>query len=168
MLSQDHREALLQSFARGHEDVMETLRQIPNEVWEYRPGPHSWNIHQVLVHLADSEAKGYVRCRSIIAESGGRVMAYDQDRWAQYLNYEDQPIELVLELFRILRELNWRLISRLPDDVWQRYTHHSERGKITLDDWLVMYEQHVHLHIAQMKRNLQHWQKHAAQTPQHS
>ena len=35
--------------------------------------PDRWSIHEIILHLADSEATCYVRCRHFIAEPGSSV-----------------------------------------------------------------------------------------------
>jgi hypothetical protein len=37
-------------------------------------------------------------------------------------------------MFRLLREANLRMLSRLTDDEWQRSGIHAERGRITVRD----------------------------------
>ena len=42
---------------------MGALTQFPREMRQWKPAPDQWSIHEVIVHLADSEANGYARCR---------------------------------------------------------------------------------------------------------
>jgi len=158
-LSLDHREALLQSFARGFEHLQEALQLTPPEMWDFQPSEDHWNVRQILVHLADSEANGYIRLRRILAEPGGMIMGYDEDGWARLQPDDPQSALLAQDAFRVLRELNWRLIALQPDEAWAQYAMHNERGRITLEDWLEMYENHVHLHIAQIERTFRRWQQ---------
>jgi len=39
-------------------------------MWQYRPAPDRWTIHEIVVHIADSEANSYIRCRRCLAEKG--------------------------------------------------------------------------------------------------
>ena len=63
---------------------------MPEKMWQYKPGPAEWSIHEVLVHLADSEANLYVRARRFIAEPGSKVLSFDNDLWAKALDYHKQ------------------------------------------------------------------------------
>lgn len=108
MLLNHERKALIEKFAQGHRDLVEALADIPAEAMHWKPAPGKWSIHQIVVHLVDSEANGYVRCRALIAEPGKTVMAYDQDHWANDLEYEVQDLEESLELFRLLRSSTLR------------------------------------------------------------
>lgn len=134
-----------------------TLKHFPQEMWPYKPGPDRWSIHEILVHIADSEANSYVRCRRFIAESGETVMAYDENRWAHQLNYHDQNPEDALELFRLLRRMSYHLVKDLPETAWSHTINHPENGVMTMDDWLNVYTCHVPEHIRQMEATYAAW-----------
>jgi len=111
------------------------------------------------LHIADSEVNGYTRCRKIISEPGSSLMVYDQDSWADKLKYGEQDIDNALDLFNYLRLQTYDLLKNLPEEIWANHAVHPERGKITLDDWLKTYSEHVDVHISQMNRNFSQWQK---------
>ena len=86
-------------------------------------------------------------------------MAYDENRWALHLGYHNQSIEDSLELFRLLRLMTYRVIKDLPEPVWNNFIIHPDNGKMTLDDWLNVYEQHIPIHIKQMQRIFNEWKQ---------
>jgi tRNA U34 5-methylaminomethyl-2-thiouridine-forming methyltransferase MnmC len=114
------------------------------------------------VHIADSEANSYARCRRFIAEPGSPVLGYDEMIWARQLNYHAQSPEAALELFKQLRECSYELIKTLPEETWANTIVHSENGVMTMDDWLDVYDRHVPDHIAQMQEVYVAWQKQQA------
>jgi hypothetical protein len=120
-------------------------------MWTFKPSPEWWSIHEIVVHIADSEANSYVRCRRFVAEPGESVMAYDENRWAEALRYHDQDPDEAVELFKWLRLRSYRLIKALPESTWSHTVYHPENGTMTLDDWLDVYERHVREHVAQMQ-----------------
>ena len=65
----------LESFGRAPALLSVALRQFPKKMWLYKPSADRWSIHEIILHLADSEASGYVRCRRFIAEPGSAVCA---------------------------------------------------------------------------------------------
>ena len=87
-------------------------------MWQFRDVHGCWSIHEHIVHITDSEANSYIRCRRLIAEQGEPLMAYDENVWASSLNYHDQSIEDALMLFRWLRHKSYTLIKSLPEPVW--------------------------------------------------
>jgi hypothetical protein len=151
------RSTALESYRKGYELIRESLAGIPREAWSYKPSPTSWSIHEIIIHLADSEVNGYIRCRKIIAEPGSSITAYDQDAWTDKLSYSSQNTEDHLNLFRMLRELNHRLLSGLAEPVWEHHILHPEKGKVTLNDWLTIYSNHVKVHLEQVQRAYHSW-----------
>lgn len=153
-MTQEERREALALYNSAYELLTAALAEMPREMWQYRPAPGKWSVHEVVVHITDSEANSFIRCRRIIAEPGANVIAYDENAWAVGLDYHNQSTDDALELFRLLRAASARLIADLPDHVWEQTTMHPEIGVMTLDDWLRMYADHIPVHIAQMRRNL--------------
>lgn len=158
-MTQDDRKQKIESFGKGFTAVAETLKNLPKEMWKYKPSPKEWSVHEIIIHLADSEANSYIRCRRFIAETGNTVMAYDQDLWANKLNYHDQNADDALELFRLLRVMTYNLIKDLPEKTWANVIYHPENGLMSMDEWLNIYEEHPYKHANQMKRNFEKWRK---------
>ena len=151
------RQEQIEAYGRAYDRLTAALSGFPREMWTYRPEPDDWTIHEIVVHIADSEANSFVRCRRLIAEPGSEVLGYDEAGWARRLNYHDQDPALALELFRVLRQATYQLIRDLPDEVWSHTVVHSESGRMTFDDWLHTYERHVPEHIAQMRAVYETW-----------
>ncbi|MCX6150988.1 MAG: DinB family protein [Ignavibacteriales bacterium] len=154
-MTPEERKEKIESYGKAYDNLEEALKQFPKEMWKYKPSPAEWSIHEIIIHLADSEANSYTRCRRFIAEPGSGVLGYDQDLWANSLNYHNQSTDDALALFKYLRLMSYNLIKDLPQKVWANVVEHSENGLMTMDDWLKIYENHIPVHIAQMKRTYQ-------------
>ncbi len=160
MTSQE-RQQKIEAYGQAHSQLTDVLKQFPQEVWNYKSSPDRWSIKEILVHLADSEANAFVRCRRLIAEPGKTVMAYDQNQWSKALNYANQTAEDTLELLKWLRKTTYNLLKSQPESVWSNKIIHPERGEQTLDTWLDIYSKHVQSHINQMQRNYEEWKNKA-------
>jgi hypothetical protein len=147
----------IHSYGNGYDALMNGLQRFPQEMWDYRDEHGCWSIREHLVHIADSEANSYIRCRRLIAEPGEPLMAYDENAWSRSLNYSDQGIDDALALFRLLRSQTYTLIQSLPDAVWTNTCHHPENGDMSLDDWLAVYEAHIPEHLQFMQENCDAW-----------
>jgi hypothetical protein len=158
-MNTEERSRLIESYGDAYRQLTEALNTFPTEVWQYKPSPERWSTHEIIVHIADSEANSYVRVRRGIAEPGSQILGYDQDGWAIRLNYHDQSTEDYLQLFRWLRHTTYQLIRNQPEGVWAHTYVHSDNGPTTLDAWLKIYEHHVHGHIEQMQKNYEHWKQ---------
>jgi len=143
------------SYAKGPAVLKATLAKYPKESLDFKPGPGKWSIQDIVFHLAESELHGYLRGRTIIAECGAGIQAFDQDKWAQSLDVSAQPMDEVVDLFRLLREMMARQLRALPEAAWEQFAVHSERGKVTLERWLEIYTGHLDTHLAQLERTYQ-------------
>ncbi len=152
-MTNEERTEKIESYGKAYDEVSEALKNFPEEMWKFKPAENKWSIHEVIIHLADSEANSYIRCRRFIAESGKNVMAYDENVWAQKLKYHEQNTEDALRLFKFLRKMSYDLIKNLPEKTWNNLIDHPENGLMTFEQWLEIYENHTHVHIAQMQRN---------------
>src|SRR3974377_1194257 len=79
-----------------------------------RPSPDKWSIGEILAHLAEAELVGGYRMRLILSANGTAIQAFDQDVWANNSDYAHQDPQQSLEMFRVLREANLRLLKSLP------------------------------------------------------
>ena len=149
----------IDSYSKGHEKFITAVNELPKEMWNFKPAPDKWSVHEIIIHMADSEANSFSRARKMICEPGSTITAYDQDLWVVKTNYSSQSTDDALELFRNLRKMTYNVIKDLPESTWSNFIIHPENGKMTLDDWLTVYENHVTVHINQMKRNFSVWQK---------
>ncbi len=117
-MTPEERKAKIQSYATAHQQLLSALQGFPEKMWQFRPAPDRWTIHEIIVHIADSEANSYIHCRRFLAEPGSTVLGYDESKWARDLHYHDQSTEESLELFKWLRRKSYTLIKDLPETVW--------------------------------------------------
>ena len=157
-MNRTERQEKMALYGRAYELLTAALERFPRVMWQYRSAVDDWTIHEIVVHITDSEANSYVRCRRFMAEPGETLMAYDENRWAKSLNYHALDVDTAVSLFKWLRQSSYELIQTASDDVWQNEAYHPESGQMTFDDWLDTYSRHVPDHIAQMERIYAAWQ----------
>lgn len=119
--------------------------------------PEGWSPRQVIHHLADSEAQSYARLRRLVAEPAGSIIqGYDEGAWASSpaLGYETDPIETSIAVFSAVRAGTFNVLQHLTEADLARYGAHTERGRITLDDWLRIYSKHPLDHGEQLAKAL--------------
>lgn len=153
----DERRQKIVMYGSAYDMLLKAMERYPREMWQYRPLLNDFTIHEIFLHVTDSEANSFVRARHFIAEPGSTVSAYDEMGWASSLGYHAQSVEDAVELFRWLRGNTYKLIRDLPDEVWANSVNHPENGVMTMEDWLDVYTRHVPEHIAQMERVYQTW-----------
>jgi hypothetical protein len=156
-MSRDERRQMLESFGRGPALLCGTLRRFPKRMWLYKPALERWSIHEIILHLADSEASSYVRCRHLIAEPSRFVPDFDPERWAGTLGYFHQSTREALEIIRRLRKMTYQLLVSLPEPVWTHTGGRDEEGEMSLRSWIERQERHIPHHIEQMQHNYHSW-----------
>jgi hypothetical protein len=154
----EEREQKLANFGEGYNRLESALGSFPRQMWDFKPSPESWSIREIIAHIVDSEANGYIRIRKCIAEPGAPVMAYDGDRWAEALQYKEQAVDQALDVFKVIRESTYRLLQAQPEEIWTNTVSHPDYDEpLTLVDLLGIYERHVPAHIEQMGQNHNAW-----------
>lgn len=141
---------ILERFRRGPEVVSGALKGATEEQMDLRPAPEKWTAREIAAHLADSEIEAAVRFRRIVAEDNPAIQGYNQDTWARKLHYDKRDVAHSVELFRVLRQENFEVLKDLPDDAFERTAQHSERGQMTLREWLTIYARHAEKHADQI------------------
>ena len=120
-----------------------------------RPFEGKWTPNEVIGHLTDSEWVYGYRLRLILCEDNPTILGTNQDSWVASLRHnEREPSELV-EIFRVLRQLNltmWRRTS--PADL-ERIGQHNERGPESLGMMLQLVAAHDLSHLDQITRYIQ-------------
>ena len=103
---------------------------------KFKPEPKEWSVHEIIIHLADSESNSALRARKLIVEPGGILMGYDQAQWADTLKYHDHNLEDALEVTRLARKTTYELLKRQPEEVFTHAIVHPEYEALyTFDQW---------------------------------
>ena len=117
-LSPQERDALIEQYARGADEVRRALATVPKEALQWRPGPGKWSAHEIVVHCADSETNAALRIRYVIAEKEPLVVGYDQDEWARRFDYHGQPLEESLAAAAAARSRTVPLLRQMTEADW--------------------------------------------------
>ena len=89
-MNKKERDEKIELYGRGHDLLVEALKEIPQEMWQFKPEPKEWSVHEVIIHIADSESNAALRARLLAVGSGGTFMGYDQDECAISLKYQER------------------------------------------------------------------------------
>jgi hypothetical protein len=116
------------------------------------PVPGTWSIHQIVVHMMDSDLIGSDRMKRIIAEDNPTLVGYDESRFADRLSYHEQPADEAVEIFDRNRRLFAVALRRLPAEAFDRTGHHTETGRIALGYMLGHYVEHLDHHLEFVRR----------------
>jgi hypothetical protein len=158
-MNTNERNEKIELYGRGFDLLKAALAEVPQEAMKFKPSPADWSVHEIIVHIADSETNAALRARKLIVESGGALMGYDQDKWAVELNYHEHDLEDALEATRIARKTTYKLLKTVSDEVFNTHwiKHPEYEDPYTFDKWVNIYSAHIPGHIEQIQNNLKLW-----------
>ena len=106
-----------------------------------------WTIHQVVMHLADCEGVHADRIKRVISEENPTLLAFDENKWAAALHYNEQSAEDAVKLVELIRKQLGIVLRKLPDSAFARSGTHSETGRKTLEALVRGATQHLEHHL---------------------
>jgi len=151
-MTPEERKDLIAKYAAGYDEVINALDGFPADSLGAHPIPGKWSAREIVHHLGDSESFSAGRLRKLLVEDNPVIQGYDQDQFAIKLRYNERDMAPALDAFRLARETTMQLLELMTEDDWQRAGTHTESGRYTAEDWLVIYAKHAHNHAAQIRR----------------
>src|SRR5215470_15718212 len=131
-------QSCLQAYAEGKDPIAmqketprllsDLIAGVPSETLSARPAPEKWSVSEILAHLAEDELTTSWRYRQMIEHPGVALAGFDQDLWARLGDYKAWAADDALQMFRLLREANLRMLARLTPAQWEAHGVHGERG----------------------------------------
>lgn len=134
--------------------LAELVEGVPLEKLSARPAPAKWSVSEILAHLAEDELTTSWRYRQMIESPGIALPGFDQDLWARLGNYKTWAPEDSLQMFRLLREANLRMLAGLTPSEWDSHGVHGERGPMTVHTLCRHMAGHDRNHVEQIRRIL--------------
>jgi uncharacterized damage-inducible protein DinB len=122
----------------------------------YREG--GWTVRQVVHHVADSHANGFIRFKLALTEVWPTIKPFDQAAWAELADSR-LPVDVSLALIDALHSRWVALLESLSDADFQKGYIHPENGRQNLATALALYDWHARHHTAHITslRKRQGW-----------
>jgi hypothetical protein len=141
-------------YLNNYNEIFHILKNLSNEQINYKPAENKWSVHEIITHLADTEVQSHVRFRTILANKVPYMVYFDEMDWSIILEYTQINLEESLEVIKLMRRVNYNLLSRLKPEDFNKRGIHSTRGELTLKDLVNSYINHVDTHLVQINRNI--------------
>ena len=140
-------EQLISNYLDGAGLVRTAVAGMSQEQLLAKPVPGKWSTHQVVCHLADTEALYAERMKRVIAEQEPPLLSIDPDTWMARLACPQRDVEDDLRLIELTRGQMARILRTLKPDDFQRRGIHSEDGPLTLETVLTRITGHLPHHV---------------------
>lgn len=134
------------------------LKFICNDISEadlkktYRPG--SWNVAEVVHHVADSHMNSIVRYKWTLTEDTPIIKAYDQMAWSGLEDYK-AAVDVSLTLIEALHR-RWVILlkSLKEEDFNKAYIHPESKKHVSLGVNTALYAWHGNHHVKHIENAL--------------
>jgi hypothetical protein len=110
-----------------------------------------WSPPEIAAHLADNESAVSWRLRQTISEDEPELQGFDQERWANALQYQKRDLTTSLNSYAAARAANVELLRMLDEAGWERGFRHSEFGRLTLRVMMRHVSDHDLAHLRQIQ-----------------
>lgn len=145
-------ETLIEEYSRGYAMLREAIDGLTEEELRFKPAPDKWSIHQILIHVTDSEILSTHRLKKVLAEEEPLLISFDQNAWTNNLGYDLLDREQHLLLFQMLRFSMHTILYNLTSEQSERVGVYDDAGRFTFKQLLEYRVQHVRDHLAQIER----------------
>jgi len=146
----------IEQYEAGSRLLRDAVAGLSREQLLWRPPPDAkvglWSIHEIVVHMADSDAIGVHRIKRVIAEEKPLLIGYDESAFIRSLRYEEQSIDESLALFELGRRSVLPALRSLPSEAFARIGIHNEIGAVRLDEFVHKYVEHLDHHLDFIRR----------------
>lgn len=143
---------LIKEYALGYTMLREAIEGLTEEELRFKPAPDKWSIHQILIHVTDSEISSTSRLKKVLAEDEPILISFDQDAWANNLGYDLLDREQHLLLFKLLRSSMQPILDHLTSERSNRVGVYADQGRFTFKQLLEYRVQHIRDHLVQIER----------------
>lgn len=110
--------------------------------------PDGWTVRQVVHHTADSHTHAYIRLKFALNEDNPTIKPYAEAQWAEMPDARSGPVSWSLDLLDALHSRLVVVLRSLDAAAFARTLFHPERGAMTVDHYLALYEWHSRHHTA--------------------
>jgi hypothetical protein len=138
----EHLEKIIRNYYRR-------MEAIPEEEYSRKPNPGKWSKKEILGHLVDS-AQNNVR-RFIVGQyEDTPKIAYDQDKWVAFSDYQHYPSGDLVVLWSLLNRHICRVLKGVSPQAAQRKCAMGNNQEFTIE-WLAAdYCNHLLHHLHQI------------------
>jgi len=114
-------EDILATLAEQMNDTLAVFRSLNEDAaTQVRYAPGKWNLKQVVGHLADDERIFAYRALCLARNDPRNLPGFDEKDYVNAANFEDLPMEELLDDLRIVRESMISLLRGLTPEAWLR------------------------------------------------
>lgn len=142
----------IDQYERGPAKVRAAVDGLTRDELTARPGPGQWSIHEVVVHLADSDAISIDRMKRMLSEDNPQLLYADETAYVDRLATHDQDLDDAIVLMEVGRRQFARVLRKLPPEAFDRHGTHNKKGRVTVGGMVPSYIEHIDDHLDYVRK----------------
>jgi catechol 2,3-dioxygenase-like lactoylglutathione lyase family enzyme len=146
-------EETLTIYAQGPEELEEAMAGLAEADLDLAPAAGEWSIRQIVHHTADGDCLFLMPIKTALAQPGSTCLRppFENDTWAQALDYARRPITPALALQRAIRVHVAELLRVVPS-AWERTVALAPQGRqIPVGELVTTMAQHALEHAGEIR-----------------
>ncbi|WP_127495289.1 DinB family protein [Paenibacillus glycanilyticus] len=154
-MSVSARAASIVNYVGTKDKIQNKVKDLPEDLLVWQPGPGKWSINEIVGHLLDSNIVNSYRIRKIISEPITPIVTFAHEGWVSQQLFNKTTVEEMLTAYEALTAYNATLLRKLNEEQWQRYGLKGEEPisiAHIVDSFIC---NHVEKHMGQIDRNIE-------------
>jgi uncharacterized damage-inducible protein DinB len=149
--------SIRQSLVQAPRILEGLIAAAPKDALTWREAEGTWNVVDVLAHLADGEITDWMPRIEKILSGASRFTPFDRE--AGFVRYQGWTALALVGEFGQLRRSNLDKLTAIPlsSPIMALTGEHPELGTVTMDQLFACWATHDMAHIAQISRVLTRW-----------
>jgi hypothetical protein len=142
------RAAAIAAIAETPSNLRRAVKGLSDEQLDTPYRPDGWTVRQLVHHVPDSHMNAYIRTRLALTEDNPTIKPYDEARWAELHDAKSLPVDVSLSMLDAIHERWVALLKAMTPAQYARTLNHPERGPMTVDELVALYQWHGPHHVA--------------------
>lgn len=139
--------ARIHAYAAGGQKLIDAYQGLNCEQLFAIPVAGTWSLHQIAIHMMESDLIGTDRMKRIAAMDKPLLIGYDESAFAKLPGVELVDTLSACKLFDQNRQMTATILRALPDASFDRWGIHNEIGRVTLGEMVEKYIHHLEGHL---------------------
>jgi uncharacterized damage-inducible protein DinB len=130
-----------------HLTIYELIDSVPDHLLHFRPAADKWNIKDQIAHMTRYQMIFLERVNLILLGQQPGIKRYDAELDSEFANWQNQPIEKLMERMVADRLNMFNLITRLSREKLNLVGTHEKYGALTVLQWTEFFLLHEAHHL---------------------
>jgi|GEM_PF-401928 hypothetical protein len=137
----------IEEYLAGGPRLAQSIWGLSREDLHKRPPDGSWTIHQIVIHLLDSDLIGSDRMKRVACMDRPLLVAFDETAFANLPGTDRIDTFMASEMLHRNRQITAIHLQALPELAWERQGIHTEVGAVSLLTLVEKFIKHVDHHL---------------------